>query len=487
MADRAKPEQQHFLVVSGAAQGQITPARRLARLLASRAGVRATLAVPLSALRRMFPSRASSSSSCRTEPPVLVLSGADGVAYAAFSDGFDDGFQPATCDGAAFVGRLRLVGPPTLTRLALALRAAGAPVTCVVYTLLLPFAADVARGLGVPAHFFWTMPAAALSLYHHYFHARHGLADAADRVLDDPDRRVEVPGLEFLRAHDLPSLLTGPTPYLPCFREMFHVVEANADDKQPLVLVNTFDALEKEALASVPGIDLELVPVGPMVGEDDDVDLFEQDDEAGYMRWLDAQADGSVVYVSFGSIAVLSQEQLDEIRLGLDKTDRPFLWVLRRDNRDSGSGRMAPPLPASDKGMVVEWCAQSRVLAHRATGCFVTHCGWNSTVEAVACGVPMVTAPQWSDQPTNARMAEALWGVAVRAEPDGGTVVRGAELARRVEAVMGDGEEARAIRRRAREWKARAVAAVSEDGTMARNLRRFVQGVAGAAATTERD
>ncbi|KAK3120110.1 hypothetical protein QOZ80_9AG0681830 [Eleusine coracana subsp. coracana] len=333
------------------------------------------------------------------------------------------------------------------------------------------------------------MPAAALSLYHHYFHARHGLADAADRVVDDPDRRVEVPGLDFLRARDLPSLLTGPTPYLPCFHEMFDVVEANADDKQPLVLVNTFHALEKEALASVPGIDL--VPVGPMVGDDDDVDggdLFEQDDEDGYMTWLEAQADGSVVYVSFGSIAVLSQEQLDEIRVGLEKTNRPFLWVLRRDNRDSGSGRMAPPLPVSDKGMVVEWCAQSRVLAHRATGCFVTHCGWNSTVEAVACGVPMVAVPQWSDQPTNARMAEALWGVAVRAEADGGTVVCGAELARRVEAVMGDGDEGRAIRRRAREWKVRAAAAViSEDGTMARNLRRFVQGVAAGAARTERD
>lgn len=238
---------------------------------------------------------------------------------------------------------------------------------------------------------------------------------------------------------------------------MFDVVEGGASNHTPCVLVNTFDALEKEALASVPGIDL--VPIGPMVGDeaDDGVDgggdLFERDDEAGYMRWLDAQADGSVVYVSFGSIAVLSATQLDEIRVSLEKMNRPFLWVVRRDNRDGR--RAAPPqAPMATRGMVVEWCAQARVLAHRATGCFVTHAGWNSTVEALAHGVPMVVAPQWSDQPTNARMAEALWGVGVRAQVDG-TLVRGAELARCVDAVMGGSDEARAVRERAREWKAR--------------------------------
>jgi hypothetical protein len=469
MADGGKRE--HFLIVSGAAQGQITPARRLARLLASRAGARATLAVPLSALRRMFPARKAP-----------LSEGDDGVVgYAAFSDGFDDGFQAATCDGAAFVGRLRAAGPPSLARVAASLRSRGTPVTCVVYTLLLPFAADVARALRVPAYFFWTMPAAAFSVYHHYFHARHGLVAAAASHHDDPDRRVDVPGLGFLRARDLPSLLTGPTPYLPSFREMFDAVEATGNTKsgasdnnnKPRVLVNTFDALEPEALASVPGIDL--IPLGPMVGDaDDDADgdLFEQDDQEGYMRWLDAQADGSVVYVSFGSIALLSTTQLEEIRLGLEATHRPYLWVVRRDNRT------VQPIPAPERGMVVEWCAQARVLAHRAVGCFVTHCGWNSTVEAVAHGVPVVAAPQWSDQPTNARMAEALWGVGVRAEADG--TLRGAELARCVQAVLGDSDEAQAIHRRARQWKVRAKAAVAKDGTMATNLRRFVRGVAAA-------
>ncbi|XP_040384959.1 cyanidin 3-O-rutinoside 5-O-glucosyltransferase-like [Oryza brachyantha] len=485
-------EEMHFLIVSGAAQGQITPARRLARaLVAAQPGVRATMAVPLSALRRMFPGKAAEGGAAG-EGAVVFSDGA-GVDYAAFTDGFDDGFRPEQCDGAVFVGRLQLVGPASLARLAAALRARGRPVTCVVYTLLLPFAAAVARDLDVPAYFFWTMPAAVLSVYYHYFHGRHGLVDAAAGVHDDPDRRVEVPGLEFLRARDLPSLLTGPSPYLPAFREMFHVVESTAaaschgkSGAKPRVLVNTFDALEPEALASVPGIDL--LPVGPMVtdaeADDGGGDLFQQDDNNGYMQWLDKQDDASVVYVAFGSLAVLSARQLEEIRQCLDVAGRPYLWVVRRDNRDGG-GRDGDACAAPAGGVVVEWCSQPRVLAHRAVGCFVTHCGWNSTLETVACGVPAVMAPQWSDQATNARMAEARWGVGVRAEAAADGTVPSSELARCIDAVMGDSDDARAIRHRARQWKARAAMALSVgastdiDGnaTAARNLRRFLQGV----------
>uniref|UniRef100_A0A0E0MF67 Glycosyltransferase n=1 Tax=Oryza punctata TaxID=4537 RepID=A0A0E0MF67_ORYPU len=491
----------HFLIVSGAAQGQITPARRLARALVAAAAepgvIRATLAVPLSALRRMFPGKAAGAADGEG---AVVLSDGAGVDYAAFTDGFDDGFQPERCDGAAFVGRLQLVGPASLARLAGTLRARGRPVTCVVYTLLLPFAAAVARDLDVPAYFFWTMPAAVLSVYYHYFHGRHGLVDAAAGVRDDPNRRVEIPGLEFLRSRDLPSLLTGPSPYLPAFREMFHVVEATAaaschgqSGAKPQVLVNTFDALEPKALASVPGIDL--IPVGPMVIDteaDDGGDLFEQDDDARYMQWLDKQQDASVVYVAFGSLAVLSPRQLEEIRHCLEVTGRPFLWVVRRDNRDGGGAATVLQLAAPPAGgMVVEWCSQARVLAHRAVGCFVTHCGWNSTLETVACGVPAVMAPQWSDQATNARMAEARWGVGVRAEAAADGTVLSSELASGIDAIMGDSDGARAIRRRARQWKVRAAMALGAtaadtevdgdgdgDSTAARKLRQFVQAVA---------
>jgi len=127
---------------------------------------------------------------------------------------------------------------------------------------------------------------------------------------------------------------------------------------------------------------------------------------------------------------------------------------------------------------VVEWCDQQRVLAHPSVGCFVTHCGWNSTLEAVACGVPMVAVPSWSDQPVNAWLVEE-WEVGVRAERDGEGTLTGEELARCVELVMGGGDKAVQVRANASGLKERAREAVAAAGPLERSLRSFVKSTQG--------
>ena len=129
---------------------------------------------------------------------------------------------------------------------------------------------------------------------------------------------------------------------------------------------------------------------------------------------------------------------------------------------------------AAAKGVVVEWCDQQRVLAHPSVGCFVTHCGWNSTLEAVVCGVPMVAVPSWSDQPVNAWLVEE-WEVGVRAERDGEGVLAREELARCVEMVMGAGDRAVQVRENASGLKEKARQAVAADGPLETSLRRFVE------------
>nr|CAD1843041.1 unnamed protein product [Ananas comosus var. bracteatus] len=129
------------------------------------------------------------------------------------------------------------------------------------------------------------------------------------------------------------------------------------------------------------------------------------------MEWLDGKAEGSVVYVSFGSMSVVKKRQMEEIRKGLKESGRPYLWVVRKDNKEAES---IEPEEQDQKGMVVAWCSQIRVLNHAAVGCFVTHCGWNSTVESVAAGVPTVCVPQWTDQGTNAWLMAEEWGMGVR-------------------------------------------------------------------------
>ena len=114
------------------------------------------------------------------------------------------------------------------------------------------------------------------------------------------------------------------------------------------------------------------------------------------MKWLNEQ----IVYVSFGSRAEIEAEQMEELAFGLKSSKRKSLWVIRElEARKVPKGFVEE---TSAKGLVVSWCPQLEVLAHEAVGCFITHCGWNSTLEALSLGVPMVAMPRWIDQSTNA-------------------------------------------------------------------------------------
>jgi hypothetical protein len=150
--------------------------------------------------------------------------------------------------------------------------------------------------------------------------------------------------------------------------------------------------------------------------------------------------------------------------------------VVRREGRSPEvDSLLLEEAATAPEGMVVEWCDQVRVLSHPSVACFVTHCGWNSTLEAVACGVPVVAAPSWSDQPVNAHLLEEEWGVGVRAERDADGTLTGAELARCVELVVGGGEMAEAIAANVGAWKERAREAVTAGGPSERSLRSFVK------------
>lgn len=139
-------------------------------------------------------------------------------------------------------------------------------------------------------------------------------------------------------------------------------------------------------------------------------------DNAPYMKWLDEKPMGSVIYISFGSYAKLSEEHMEEVAWGLRGCNKDFLWVVRETERKKLQAKLIEDMEG--KGLVVTWSKQIEVLAHDAVGCFVTHCGWNSTMEAMCLGVPMVCVPQRTDQPTNAKFAADAWGVGVRARVD---------------------------------------------------------------------
>lgn len=112
-------------------------------------------------------------------------------------------------------------------------------------------------------------------------------------------------------------------------------------------------------------------------------------------------------------------------------------------------------------------------MSHDSIGCFLTHCGLNSVLEAISLGVPLVAVPQWTDQPTNAKFVEDAWGIGLRARPNkSGTVERG-ELGLCIEEVM-EGEKGEVIRENTKKWKNLARAAVDEGGSSDKNIDEFV-------------
>ncbi|XP_006644416.2 scopoletin glucosyltransferase-like [Oryza brachyantha] len=192
------------------------------------------------------------------------------------------------------------------------------------------------------------------------------------------------------------------------------------------------------------------------------------------LRWLDQKAAGSVVYISFGTLARLLAAELREIARALQLTGTNFLWIITREDTDASEWMpegFADLVARGERGLIVRgWAPQVLVLNHPAVGGFVTHCGWNSVLEAVCAGVPMVTYPRYTDQFYNEKLiVETLKvGVGVGAGDfasfmdDRSQVIEGEVIAEAIETVMGEGE---AIRRNVKELSEKARSAVQEGGS----------------------
>ncbi|KAI9194113.1 hypothetical protein LWI28_003221 [Acer negundo] len=428
----------HFLLLTCSTQGHINPTLQLAKRLLCGGAAKVTFATSVHGLSK-----------------IKTLPSHDGLSYASFSDGFDDGTKPND-DLHHFMSEFKRVGSQTLTHLIQNLSKEGHSVDFVVYGLALSWAAEVARDMSIPSAFLCSQSASAFAIYHHFFNTLEGIYNNNNNI---PPCSVNLPGLLSFAQDDIPSFLLPTNPHasiIPCFREHIQNLE---NDPNPCVLLNTFDALEEEAIKNV-GNNINIISIGPLVPSDNKqagCDLFEASKQ--YIEWLNTKPDRSVVYVSFGSLAVLQRKQMEEIFHGLVSTGIPFLWVIRSLEDDD-----------EFKAMII-----SGGLSHQSVGCFVTHCGWNSTLESLVAGVPVVGCPQFSDQFMNAKMAEDLWGTGIRAgvnhdeEEDG--IVKREEIKRCVEIVMGlDGEKGEEIRKNAAKWRGLSLEASSDV-----NLRVFME------------
>lgn len=178
---------------------------------------------------------------------------------------------------------------------------------------------------------------------------------------------------------------------------------------------------------------------------------------------------------------MLSRKQKEEIAVGLLESRRPFLWVIRSrrdgEEEEKEEDELSCKAELEQQGMIVPWCSQLEVLSHPSLGCFLTHCGWNSTMESLVIGIPVIAFPQWTDQGTNAKLIQDVWKTGVRVKSNEEGIVEGGEITRCLDLVMGDGEEGKEMRRNAKKWKELAKEAVMEGGSSVKNLHAFIDGV----------
>jgi len=325
----------------------------------------------------------------------------------------------------------------------------------------------------VPSTFLWIQPATILDIYYYYF---NGYGDTIGSNMNDPSRSIELPGLPPVTGSDLPSFLLASNTNnfaLPLLKKHFDLIDAQ---KNPKVLVNSFDALESEALRAIEK--LNMVAVGPLIpsafldGKDQSDTSFGGDlyqDSKAYVNWLDSKPSKSVIYAAFGSYTPISKQQIEEIKHGLLACGMPFLWVVRATEEE----KLSCKDELQQQGMIVPWCSQVEVLSHPSLGCFVSHCGWNSSLESLVSGVPVVAFPQWSDQVTNAKLIEDVWKTGIRVKPNPDGIVQRDEIKRSIEMVMGGDE----MRTNAKKWKDLAREAGKEGGSSDKNLETFVNEV----------
>ncbi|MED6218435.1 hypothetical protein PIB30_116568 [Stylosanthes scabra] len=235
-------------------------------------------------------------------------------------------------------------------------------------------------------------------------------------------------------------------------------------------LCNSTPELEPGALSYVP----KLLPIGPLlrdVTENKSLGQFWEEDHS-CMSWLDQQPHASVIYVAFGSITLFDEKQFKELALGLDLTNRPFLWVVRQDSDSDCNNKVSLPNEfKGNQGKIIGWAPQEKVLRHPAIACFISHCGWNSTIEGLSNGVPFLCWPYFTDQFFNRIYICDELKVGLGFDSDENGLISREEIKVKVKKLLGDEN----IRIKAHEVKKKLRKEKDDGGRSSENLKKFIK------------
>ncbi|KNA10627.1 hypothetical protein SOVF_142620 [Spinacia oleracea] len=359
---------------------------------------------------------------------------------------------------------------------------------CLVADLLLPFATDVAAKFNIPRLvFFGTNNFAQCVIYSIMKYKPYEAVSSDDEEFVIPNLPHEIKLTKF----QLPEMMReqGDKQMTIELMEVFGRALA-AEQKSYGVIMNSFYELEPEYVDCYNKVSgRKIWNIGP-------VSLCNRENEAKFQRgikssideydclqWLDSKKPKSVVYICFGSLAEISNSQLREIAMGLEASEQDFIWAIKRKNENEKNDEWLPhefEKRMEGKGLIIRgWAPQVLILDHEATGAFVTHCGWNSTLEGISSGVPMVTWPAFADQFYNEKLVIQILktGIAVGAKESSRTVdakVKHEDINKAITRVM-VGQEALELRIKANKLKDLARKAVEVGGSSYCHMRSLIQ------------
>ncbi|KAL2336874.1 hypothetical protein Fmac_011320 [Flemingia macrophylla] len=358
-----------------------------------------------------------------------------------------------------------------------------AKVVALVVDVFASGAMDLGKEHNLLSYMYLPQSAMLLSLYFY--------SSKLDEILfsksRDPKEPIKIPGSVPIPRTDLPL----PFQHLPSAGYKGFLERAKRFDVADGIFMNTFLELESEAIRTLQEEDKakpKVYPVGPII----QMGSSGQENGVTCLTWLDKQEPKSVLYVSFGSGGTLSQDQLNELAFGLELSGQKFLWVVRAPSSVVSSAYLSAEtndplkfLPhgflerTKKQGFVVpDWAPQIEVLGHSSTGGFISHCGWNSVLESVVKGVPVIAWPLFAEQSLNAVMLTDDVKVALRPKVNETGLVERQEIARVVRGLMED-NQGMEIRKRMEQLKIEAANAIKEDGSSTKTLSEVATSLRG--------
>ncbi|XP_075484815.1 hydroquinone glucosyltransferase-like [Primulina tabacum] len=349
-------------------------------------------------------------------------------------------------------------------------------VSAFVVDLFGSFTFDLAEELGIPSFVFYTCSAMTLS---YSFHLLQLDASGKCEHRDLPET-VGLPGCVPVHYSDLPDEIHDRN-------DEAYKMAVELSKKYYLakgILINTFldleadtlEAFEQGRFSNIPPV----YPIGPLTRPSSNID-----NKPEFMKWLDEQPLRSTVFVSFGSGGTLSRIQLQELISGLERSDQRYLLVAKssnekarnaayftsNENEADARSEFLDPSPSRKGFILSQWCPQIEVLSHQAIGGFVTHCGWNSILESITHGVPLIAWPLFAEQKMNAVLLSEGLKVAFRVREEANGVVGSEQISKLARSLI-EAKEGEELRNRIRNLKDSASQVLSQVGSSAKSLAK---------------